>query len=97
MFEKIKKLLGLDSKEIPVEDLKAMGIDVFEPDYFDLDDEEDEFRPEDYIQDPERLEAFRNMPEGQLKESAIRFLQAGGDPDEALLTIEDIDGYFLGE
>lgn len=87
MFNKIiKTLFWIKSKEeIPAETLKH-ETHGFECDAFD---------PANYIQDPERLETFRNMPDGALKDSAIRYLRAGCDPEKVMLTVEDIDKYFL--
>lgn len=88
-------LKNLFAKEIPDDDLE--DIDEFEPDEFEIDEFDPE-EPETFL-DPVTLKRFQAAPE-KLKESARNYLRVVGkdyDPNDLLLSIEDVDRYFLGE
>lgn len=85
----LKKLFGSmeNLKTVDVDDIDEFEIDEFNPE-----------EPETFL-DPVTLERFRAAPE-KLKESARNYLRVVGkdyDPNDLLLSIEDVDRYFLGD
>lgn len=94
MIAWLKKLFGgMDNlKTVDIDDIDEFDFDEFEIDEFDPEE------PETFL-DPVTLERFRAAPE-KLKESARRYLSVVGrdyNPDDLLLSIEDVDRYFLGD